>query len=160
MMLNLLLSLAATSAGLSSVPLKVTRAHFYVDIVHGDGTVTTVETLRVPNVVGKSCYRWELRVPPRRGVTAVTEVMILPARPQVWGGVDGTPESPTRLSPSRRTATTPLFVPTINGKFGHGWCVAEGDPEGAYLIEVYQGRTRLRTFRFSVGPATPGSEAL
>ena len=47
-------------------------------------------------------------------------------------------------------ATTALSLVPDNGWISHGWCVAEGDPEGAYRIEVSRGDTLLHAFDFQL----------
>ncbi len=41
-----------------------------------------------------------------------------------------------------------------DGELSNAWCVAEGDPQGAYSISVYTGEKLLHRFDFTVGRST------
>ncbi len=139
------------AAGLSAIPLVVTGGTFESELSGDDGAVVKTVTTAIPYIPGRSCYRWTIRVKPRRGIAAVSERFTLPAEPEVWGGVENSTESGTKLSSSRRIAVTDLIVPTKTGRFDHSWCVAQGDPEGPHRIDVFQGKRLLRRFDFRIG---------
>ena len=147
----ILLVLAAQPALAAPPPPKVTGARFVSESASATGTF--VGTAIVPHRPD-SCYRWEIDVQPEDRDLIVREDFVLPAPAVSWGGADGVEGSPTRVDPDRAGATTLVQESLEDGRLTHGWCVAEGDPLGLYVISVHAGDVLLHRFRFRVVPET------
>lgn len=145
------IGLMAGAAGAAGPALSVEKAEFFSDRAVDDEFVQSVATTRIPFEPGISCYRWVLRVKPGKQVVPLREILTLPAPAAHWGGVDGDPESATSLTSDRSVGTTSLLDSIDDGELSNRWCVAEGDPEGAYSIEVHTGDRLLHRFEFTVG---------
>lgn len=143
----ILLFLAAQSGLDAPTPPKVIAARFVAEWTGGRGAF--VGNAVVPHRPD-SCYRWEIDVEPEDRGLVVREDFVLPAAAPQWGGADGAPGSPTRVDPDRSGATTLVQESLEDGKLTHGWCVAEGDPLGQYVISVHAGDVLLHRFRFQV----------
>lgn len=144
-----LLALAPLLAAAPPARIEVTGTRFLAQRASEAG-LETVESNRIAHAPGESCYRWEIDHKPRPGVRALRERLTLPAPAISWGGVDGNPESASKVAKNRDLADTELILPLTTGTIGNGWCVAEGDPRGRYSIEVFDGRRRLKRFDFRV----------
>lgn len=145
--LALLVPLLLAAGPLPSI--EVTNTRFFAERIGEEGVVS-VESDVIPFDPTNSCYRWEIEHRPQPGVRALRERLVLPAPAASWGGVDGNPDSPTRVAPRRDVAETELILPLNRGSLGSSWCVAEGDPRGPHLIEVFDGSRLLHRFEFSV----------
>lgn len=129
--------------------IDITATKFFAERIGPEGRVA-VESDVIPFDPPTSCYRWEIEHKPQPGVRALRERLILPAPAGSWGGVDGNPDSATKVSARRDVAETELIVPLAKGQFGSSWCLDEGDPRGPHLIEVFDDKRLLHRFKFSV----------
>lgn len=143
----LLIGAAAPATDLVSVR----KADFFYDRPTMGGFIESVATTHIPYEPIMSCYRWVLRVEPQHRLVPLREVFQLPAPAKQWGGVDGDPESPTSVAGDRSGATTQLLDSIEDGELSNSWCVADGDPQGAYTISVFAGEQLLHRFDFTVG---------
>jgi len=131
--------------------LTVLGTHFYVDDLR-DGSVT--ESARVPLRPITACYRWRIDVSPQDRTIAVREVFRLPQAAPEWG-IQQSPEREfTAVSQDRVSAVTEFQAPLSEGSFGHGWCVAQGDPAGTHVMRIYVGDRLIHSFEFQVEPET------
>jgi len=115
----------------------------------------------VPLRPDDACYDWALYLRDATTTATVEETFILPAAPAHW------PASPQmELREGGRIAVSRLTLPITGGWPGgwisHGWCVAAGDPEGEYVIEVRKDNQLLHRYCFlvvaeSVEPSPPRS---
>lgn len=129
-------------------PLAVRDRKFTVrDMMTGE----VVRNARsVPNRPGEVCYDWTITVARQKRTVDVVETFILPA-PAPWGIDEG---DGTTVAADRSRAVTRLTADLSNGRIGHSWCVAEGDPSGDYRIEVTVDGVTLGTFAFVLLPAS------
>ena len=120
---------------------------FTISVPRSPGQADVVEsTTLVPLLVG-TCYNWHLRLSKTKGPLDITEVYTLPEAPDNWGlGEDGN----ITVSKNRRTATSALVFTPVDGWINNGWCITEGDPEGAYSFEIKSGDTLLHRFEFEL----------
>lgn len=130
--------------------IEVTGTKFYAERIGDDGTRVAIESTLIPFDPPTSCYRWEIEHKPQPGVRALRERLTLPAPAETWGGVDGNPDSPTRIAPRRDVAETALILPLAKGTIGSSWCIDAGDPRGRHSIEVFDGTRLLHRFEFRV----------
>jgi len=107
---------------------------------------TFVQTGRVP-LVKNQFYGWFLHVTTSRPTVRFRETLRLPRAPVSWGSVEG-----DRISPDRQMVTIDGEArPTKEGLIGHSRRVAEGDPEGVYIINIFVEDKPVETFVFWVG---------
>lgn len=108
-----------------------------------------VKTTRIAHRPGTSCYNWVIAVPPEDRSIAIREEFRLPAPAAEWNSA---PEEGLDVAADRRSGVTRFDVSLAEGLITHGWCVAKGDPLGAYRIRVYAGGRLLKQFDFLVVP--------
>ncbi len=126
--------------------LEVLGTHFYVDDLR-DGSVR--ESTSVPLRPITACYRWRIDVPPQDRTIAVRWRVGDPIARQ------RSPEREfTAVSQDRVSAVTEFQAPLSEGSFGHGWCVAPGDPAGTHNMRIYVGDRLIHSFEFQVEPGT------
>ena len=147
---GLLFCLLTLDAGTALAQAAVVQGtEFDVLMSDGQGNVQTVQSNVVPLIPGTVCYGWRIRLGGGDKLLKITEIFALPAAPKIWSG-EGDQFSPSKITKDRRTSVTTQFFPMHDGWFGHPWCVAPGDPVGAYTIEVYLGQQLLHEFDFTV----------
>jgi len=131
--------------------LNVLGTHFFVEDLR-DRSIR--ESTRVPLRPITTCYRWRIDVPPEDRTIAVREVFRLPQAAPEWG-IQQSPEREfTAVSQDRVSAVTEFQAPLAQGSFGHGWCVAQGDPAGTHVMRIYVGERLVHSFEFQVEPDT------
>ena len=124
----------------------VLDSDFNIDITLPDGEVLRESTTLVPLMPG-ACYNWRLQLGKVKTALDITEVYTLPAAPQSWElGEDST----IVISDDKLSATSSLKITPLDGWIQNGWCVAAGDPEGAYSFDIFSGGTLLHRFAFEV----------
>lgn len=148
-MLLLVMSMPALAVE-KVTPVKVRGAAFYLEQFQPDMSVTRTVTTRIPNEPDRMCYRWLLMIAPQPGIRRLREQFTLPDTPRQWDGVEGAFDSPTLLSKTGRVANTDFYAALDRGEITRHWCVAEGDPLGAYEIEIFDGEKSLHRFKFDM----------
>lgn len=131
-------------------PLAVLGSGFASEIFIDETSRYVTQTTVIPFIPNASCFVWTVRVAPEPRVVLIDEALELPIAPERWGGIEGVDDSPTTLSPDRRTATTARYVSLIKGSFGNSWCIGEGDPVGKHRITVRHDGKLLKSFDFTV----------
>ena len=139
------LALLSVAAPAAAAPTVLGRDFLVDDATAPDRP--PVSTTRVPYQPGRACYAWTIRVRPEQRLVAIREEFVLPAPAREWNSdADGT----FTVAPDRRSAVSTLAEGLDDGLLTNGWCVADGDPLGAYRIRVYDGETLLGQFDFAV----------
>jgi hypothetical protein len=124
----------------------VIDSDFTISVPNGQGEPIVESTTLVPLLEG-SCFHWHLRFAKTKGDVEVVEIYRLPAAPALWELGD---DSMTVIAGDRRSATTPRLLTPDDGWIGSGWCVSDGDPEGAYSFEILHGEEVLGRFDFQL----------
>ena len=99
--------------------------------------------------VEKSCYNWLLTFKPFAGQAGLTEKLLLPGRATVWNSASD--EQPTKVKRRGKRGVTQLVADGSTGFATNGWCVARGDPAGAYRFIIKQGGRTVAKISFIVG---------
>jgi len=103
----------------------------------------------VPLRPDQACYDWVLHLREPTTTATVEETFILPTAPAHWPA-----SSQMELREGGRIAVSQLTLPITggwpDGWISHGWCVAAGDPEGEYIIEVRKDNQLLHRYCFLV----------
>jgi len=103
----------------------------------------------VPLRPDQACYDWVLHLREPTTTATVEETFILPTAPAHWPA-----SSQMELREGGRIAVSQLTLPITGewpaGWISHGWCVAAGDPEGEYIIEVRKDNQLLHRYCFLV----------
>jgi len=99
--------------------------------------------------VGKE-YSWEILLRKETKTIEVQEIFTLPAAPATWGSEP--PEGYQRvISADSKTCTTTWLAQPEDGRLIRGrYAIAEGDPLGAYQIEVRINHQSVEKFRFEI----------
>ena len=99
--------------------------------------------------VGKE-YSWEILLKKETATIEVQEKFTLPAAPATWGSEP--PEGYQRvISADSKTCTTTWSARPEDGRLIRGkYTIAEGDPLGAYQIEVRINNQSAEKFRFEI----------
>lgn len=143
------LLLAAGQAPARSQAVRTESAEFVVFLTDGRGGLQVLGSKIVPLVPNLACYGWRIRVLDIQGTVKMREVFTLPKEPDYWGGE--TDEFGTnRIVGDRRTSITERFEVLRDGWVANSWCVAEGDPEGRYTMEVFINDVFIERFDFLV----------
>ena len=133
------------------------RIEFGIWVEAPRGEFVFVATDQVPNVEDQA-YGWRVRVDDPHEPVKWIESMTLPTAPESWEGVGENPNAV--VSPDGRTSTMIGVTEPVDGYVGNIWSVAIGDPPGDYEMEVELGDGRKARFRFRVGEAPGGAEAI
>jgi hypothetical protein len=136
--------------------VSVLQADFLWQQIQANGTLLSRSSTHIPYEPDRSCYRWLLRVKPGPGIVTIDERLEVPGEVSDFGDAGGL-DSPTKIDPDHRAATTSLTFALAKGVIGNTWCVADGDPRGHYRIKVSQGTKMLHQFDFTVEEAAPSS---
>lgn len=132
----------APSKGLAKqVQIDVEEAAFGVYAANGEFT----ETSKVPLVKGQA-YGWKLKIKQLEPNAKIKwkEEFTLPLAPQQWGG------DKSGVSKDKKTCVTEREEVPVSGWIGHGWDVAEGDPEGKHVMKIFINGVLMKTFKFQV----------
>ena len=125
---------------LTSVKLELTATL-------GDGEAKVMPDGAVlPYVVGTSCYGWKVKFTPVDSDVLLEEKLVLPRPPASWGD-----DTNATVAADRLSARTPITANNYAGTAANTWCVAPGDPRGAYRIVVRHGSRVLGVVRFTLG---------
>ena len=107
---------------------------------------TFLETEYVPLVEGQP-YGWYMLLETNRSTIRFREELRLPGAPVTWGANES-----EQISNDRRLLVTEKEIqPNKEGVIGHSWRVAEGDPEGLYIMNVYIEDKLAGVFLFWIG---------
>lgn len=138
--------------------VSVEEAAFVVtlDKTPDDEATYSYQSNLVPFLPGHSCYGWRLRLSDAGKVVTFREVLTLPSDPAYW------PHEPsefdiTAKSRDRTTTVTERHVAPEEGWIGNGWCVLEGDPKGAYSVEISINGQFAQRFDFEVRDVPAGT---
>ncbi len=112
---------------------------------------------RVPFLPGQSCYGWRLRLSDAGKVVSFREVLTLPSDPAYWPDAPSEFDTTARFT-DRTTTVTERYVAPEEGWIGNGWCVLEGDPKGAYSVEVSINGVFAQRFDFEVADPPASQE--
>jgi len=121
----------------------VLESDFTISVPTASGSPIVESTTLVPLLAG-TCYDWHLKLGKTKGAVEITELYTLPAEPESWGISEG---SAIVVSDDRMSATSTLSLTPEDGWIGSGWCVSDGDPEGAYSFEIRSGDDGARQVR-------------
>jgi hypothetical protein len=143
------LALSGGPAAAAGVGYQVEAAEFVVSLGDGEGNERSVVSDLVPYLPNRACFGWRIRLADAPALVRVREVLRLPAAPQYWSG-EGDQYSPHVYSADRTTATTEEFAAPKDGWLSNRWCIVEGDPTGAHVIEVFIEDALVRRFDFEV----------
>ena len=125
----------------------VVTESIFLSVMQTPGGEVVRESTRIPYRPGDSCFGWGLRVEPQDRERTFEEVLRLPAPATNFGGDDGTQ---VEVSPDRTTATVRHNLAAGQTEIESSWCIAPGDPLGAYHIIVYDGSRPIHRFDFDV----------
>src|SRR5688572_26068515 len=131
-----------------SAPLEITERELLSVMREEDGGVTVAPATTIPHVVGRSCYNWVVRFHPVERQVVLTEVLTLPGPAPQWNVTGG---ETSEVAEDRASASTERRFDGRDGVATGGWCVAEGDPVGAYRFVIRQGGRDVAKFDFTVG---------
>lgn len=117
--------------------ISVEEAAFVVtlDMNPEDEATYSYQSDQVPFLPGQSCYGWRLRLSDAGKVVSFREVLTLPSDPAYWPHKASEFDITAKFR-DRTTTVTERYVTPEEGWVGNGWCVLEGDPKGAYSVEV------------------------
>ena len=105
-----------------------------------------IQTGRVPLIKGQS-YGWFLALNTSRGTVTFREEFRFPHAPETWD-----PDETDLISEQGQMMITEEEVqPDKDNVIGHSWSVAEGDPEGLYIMNIFVEDEFVETFIFWVG---------
>ncbi len=124
-------------------------AEFFVMLRAPDGTKDIHLGNRVPLIPGRACYGWRARVTGGAGQVAFREILSLPGDPPIRNGEDDQ-HGTTEKAKDRKKTVTERFVRPRDGWISNFWCVAKGDPEGTYAMEVFIAEQFVKRFDFDV----------
>ena len=127
-------------------------AEFLVSLRDHEGNQATYQSNLVPLIPRLACYGWRIRLANAKGLIKFKEVFSLPTEPEFWGG-ENDEFNPSAIAKNRKSSVTEKFAHVRDGWISHSWCVAEGDPEGKYMMEVYIEGKFVKRFDFEVRAA-------
>ena len=129
---------------------SVKAAEFLVSLHDREGNQTMIyQSNLVPLIPNRVCYGWRIRLASDKGLIKFKEIFSLPTEPEFWGG-ENDEFSPNAIAKDRKTSVTERFAYVKDGWISHSWCVAKGDPEGKYTMEVYIEGEFAKRFDFEV----------
>ena len=144
------LFLAATLPANGASNLVVLEKYFFGEInIDGRGSHKKI-TKRIPNIPGRMCFGWVIKIKPLDKLAKITEILTLPAEPKDWEGVEDDPYSQTTTFNGRKIAKTIRFMALGKGELENTWCLSEGDPNGPHKIIVLYDTQILAEFDFEV----------
>lgn len=129
---------------------EVTDADFYAVLTTPAGE-RIEHTDRILYRPGDSCWEWVVNVEPADRARRFTEVLLLPGPASDFSS-DEAPEIRVEVAPDRRSARVEHDLSAGENEIGGSWCIAVGDPLGAYAITVSDGDRELMRFDFTVVP--------
>ena len=150
-MIRWLTALAVASASGAAGAAEVVESRFETEFIRGGETYTTDDRL-VPNLPDAACYHWYLKFDPatKTEVTLV-ERLTLPEPLAAWTDYVNDPASTTQVNADAMGAVTRVVqTPDEDGWVTHGWCVAEGDPNGQHNITVTLDGVEVGNWDFAV----------
>ena len=129
---------------------SVEKSQFFVVLTDKQGNQKVIQSNRVPFESTGSCYGWQLKLSGITGSVELREILQLPSKPK--GGWPIVTDGSRKISPSldQKSATTERTLEIIDDWVSNMWCVADGDPLGIYLIDVYLNDRFIKTFKFDV----------
>lgn len=145
---------AAFLGSVQAQTVPVEGAEFVVFLSDGKGNEFIYKSRIVPLIPDLSCYGWRLRLVGGKGLIKFKEILSLPTEPEYWSG-EKDEFSTHEITDARRTSITEEFVTMKDGWIKNSWCVAPGDPEGEYSMEVYINGQFVKRFDFEVRNIQP-----
>ncbi len=104
-----------------------------------------IQTGRVPLIKGQS-YGWFLALNTSRGTVTFREEFRFPHAPETWD-----PDETDLISEQGQMMITEEEVqPNKDNLIGNSYSVAEGDPEGLYMMNIFIDEQLIETFIFWV----------
>ncbi len=125
----------------------VVTESIFISVLRTPGGEVVRESTRIPYRPGDSCFSWGLRIAPQDRERIFEEVLRLPAPATDFGG-NG--ETEVQVSADRSTATVRHTLAAGQSEIEGSWCIAAGDPLGAYQISVTDGARQIHRFDFDV----------
>ena len=132
---------------------EVTDADFYA-VMTTPGGDRIEHTDRILYRPGDSCWEWVIDVAPEDRERHFEEVLQLPGPASDWSSGE-TPELEVEVAPDHQSARVDHVLPAGATEFSGSWCIAAGDPLGAYAIRVSDGEQEIMRFDFDVVPDEP-----
>ncbi|WP_085907464.1 hypothetical protein [Kiloniella majae] len=129
----------------------ISDSNFYALIIDKNGATQRYETTVVPNIPDFVCYGWQLKLTNASNLVNFREKFSLPYEPNYWENEDNTYATNT-ISNDRKTSITEKFIVPDDGWIENSWCVAEGDPNGIYIMEIFISDIFVHEFKFEVVP--------
>jgi hypothetical protein len=127
----------------------IEEAEFLV-LIRGDNNDRRIFMSKiVPLVPDRVCYGWRIRLTGAKDIVKFKEVFSLPTEPRIWGG-ENDKYSTSSVEKNRKTTITEEFAPVRGGWISNMWCVANGDPEGQYSMDVHIDGVFLKRFDFEL----------
>ncbi|TQV76107.1 hypothetical protein [Denitrobaculum tricleocarpae] len=150
---------ANPKTSVSSRQISIAEAAFVVTLDNDPGTRKpySYQSNQVPFLPGQSCYGWRLRLSDAGKVVSFREILTLPSDPAYWPHAPSEFDTTARFT-DRTTTITERYVAPEEGWIGNGWCVLEGDPKGAYSVEVSINGVFAQRFDFEVGDPPASQE--
>jgi hypothetical protein len=98
-----------------------------------------------------TCYDWYIHLDDASVSPTVVERFILPSAVDSWGDTESDPEDGLEIEEGGKVAVSTFTgEPDADGWITSGWCVADGDPLGAYRFEVTVDGDHMADFDFQV----------
>jgi hypothetical protein len=155
LILSLASSLCAISSSLSAQAetggLEITKSYMRFSGYKQNGDEISYKTNNIPYLINNSCYHWVIHFTPGVGTMEIDEEVQLPAPAPLWGS---DPDNPSIISPDKSSAITRRTINLADGMATNGWCVAKGDPKGAYSYTLRYKSEILTRLDFTVGNAS------
>jgi hypothetical protein len=114
------------------------------ELQSGAGRPRFIPCTRIRLEPGRA-YGWRMRVRTSRPEVRWQEELLLPRAPEQWGI-----SQHVRLSSDRRRAVTTMSSAPVEGWIENFWWIADGDPPGAYELDVHVEGKRVGEMRFEV----------
>ncbi|MGZ8361360.1 MAG: hypothetical protein ACXWUX_12635 [Allosphingosinicella sp.] len=122
------------------------RARTFSVMQTPDGDLVT-ETSRIPYRPRASCFAWVLEMLPADGERIFSEVLQLPDAAPDWTSDEGLEVD---VSADGRSGAIEHRLPAGESELSSSWCIAPGDPLGAYQVTVREGDRLLHRFDFQI----------
>ncbi|WP_162938169.1 hypothetical protein [Kiloniella sp. EL199] len=143
-------SLSLTSMSFAQEKVNVvSESNFHALIIDKNGVTRKYETTVIPNIPDFVCYGWQLQLTNADNLVKFTEKFSLPSEPDYWANEDNKYATNT-ISNDRKTSVTEKFVVPDNEWIENSWCIAEGDPNGIYTMEVFISGALAHEFKFEI----------
>lgn len=143
------------TGGTSSDNIHILDSGFGIFWTDTDGELQFMKADVIPFYVGQE-YGWMITYEPKLARSVWREELILPEPPMVWGGAVGDPS--IHISSDGRVFVRKFETSGDEGEVYGTFEIAEGDPVGKYIINVYLGEKQIKTFEFFIKDKTSDSD--